>query len=135
MPRDVVYDQIRDSIGCSVHLSWTPPNNVSTSDITHYLVKILGDVQNEILHEFEKNVTATSYSICDCISHSVIIQAVNRCGTYGQSSPRINLGRDYLPPPTIMTVCPTNMTTIPNILSTTRPGSSSVHPKGTCKIR
>ena len=83
---------IKEATGlCTLHMSWTPPNNIAISDLSHFMIDIDGELVLNISNTNNKTVFSAYHPVCSCGAHRVIIRAVNHCGREGAPSNFVNL--------------------------------------------
>ena len=103
-PLDMISGQTENSLGgCTVYVSWMPPDNLGKSDISHYIVY---DNETNVKNATDHNMTMInstlammSFHVCGCEAHIVGVSAVNRCGQTGQRIHRITTGPELLSTP------------------------------------
>ena len=62
-------------------------------DVSHFIIYINETSAMNVSNNINETLTLVTYSVlgCYCASHNVSVQAVNRCGRHGESTPYITL--------------------------------------------
>ena len=96
---------------CTLHISWTPPNNIAISDVSHFMLYVEGVNVDIKANTDNDTLLSIYYDVCSCDHHNISIRAVNRCGYEG------NLSTYVIQPPKISglySICDSNNTLITN---------------------
>ena len=98
-PQGIMTTQRKDNCTgrCTILLGWSPPINIATEDVSHYIVYINGTNTLSQKNEVDKNFTLTAYAVSSCGAHQISVSVVDRCGQEGQGSPLIMLDQEPLP--------------------------------------
>ena len=70
---------------CVLYMSWSSPPNIAEEDLSHYMIHLNGSNVVNKTHTAGSSLQLFAYPVC-CGSHSVSIQAVNRCDRVGPST-------------------------------------------------
>ena len=106
---------IDENRNCVLYLSWSSPPNIAEEDLSHYMIYLNGSNVVNKTHTAGSSLQLFAFQVC-CGSHSVSIQAVNRCGRVGPSTdnqtvlptelPVVTCPSEQMPQTTTSTQCP-----------------------------
>ena len=74
---------------CALNISWSAPNNIAISDITHYVIYIDGpgvNMQRNVNNSNNDTFLSMFLLVSSCASHNVSVNAVDHCSREGPLS-------------------------------------------------
>jgi hypothetical protein len=98
IPQATAY-QTEDAVGqCTLHISWTVPNNTPTSDIDRFIIYIDGvnSLNKTLSSSNNETLFSVPYVLSSCGPHDISISILDHCGQMGQPSPTLTVSPEPL---------------------------------------